>query len=238
MKRILLVAAATALAACGADLDEPWQLAHDRIIAVRANPPRILPGEQSTIDLLLGYAEKPVEERGPDLAMVVSPTSLADVLAPDGGAWVVTAPDEDRLAAARAELGLEANEPVPLQVGVAVMWPYDVTAVDGRTFAATKTIYLGESAQNPELIGMMIDGSEPASELVVPKEDKVPLFVEADDKVDIVNWLTSCGEMHDFDLHSAYLKVLPDQPQDGQLAVVLRDDRGGVTWRVWPIRAE
>ncbi|HEU4612392.1 MAG TPA: hypothetical protein VFS15_09960 [Kofleriaceae bacterium] len=236
--RAAALAIVVALVGCNSDLDEPWQLAHDRIIAVRANPPRILPGEQSTIDLLIGYAEMPVEERGPDLAMVVSPTSLADVLAPDGGAWVVTAPDEDRLAAARAELGLEANEPVPLQVGVAVMWPYDVTAVDGRTFAATKTIYLGESAQNPEPIGMMIDGSEPASELVVPKEDKVPLFVEADDKVDIVNWLTSCGEMHDFDLHSAYLKVLPDQPQDGQLAVVLRDDRGGVTWRVWPIRAE
>jgi hypothetical protein len=238
VKRLLLIAAAAALAACGADLDEPWQLAHDRIIAVRATPPRIVSGEQSTLDLLLGYAEMPVEERAPDLAMVVSPTSLADVLAPDGGKWVVTAPDEDRLAAARAELGLEADEPVPLQVGVAVMWPYDVASVDGRTFAATKTIYLGESAKNPELIGMMIDGSEPASELVVPKEDKVPLFVEADDKLDIVNWLTSCGEMHDFDLHSAYLKVLPDQPQEGQLAVVLRDDQGGVTWRVWPIHAE
>ena len=236
--RAAALAIVVALVGCNSDLDEPWQLAHDRIIAVRANPPRILPGEQATLDLLIGYAEMPVEERGPDLAMVVSPTSLADVLAPDGGTWVVTAPDEDRLAAARAELGLEANEPVPLQVGVAVMWPYDVMAVDGRTFAATKTIYLGESAQNPELIGMMIDGSEPSSELVVPKDDKVPLFVEADDKVDIVNWLTSCGEMHDFDLHSAYLKVLPDQPQDGQLAVVLRDDRGGVTWRVWPIRAE
>ena len=30
----------------------------------------------------------------------------------------------------------------------------------------------------------------------------------------------------------------PDDPQDGELAVVLRDGRGGVTWRVWPIRAE
>ncbi len=238
MRALALFTLAALAAGCGADLDEPWQLAHDRIIAVRATPPRILPGEQSTIDVLLGFEKLPVEERGPDLAMVVSPASLSDVLALEGGQWLVTAPDEDRLAAARAELELAADEPVPLQVGVAVTWPYDVAAVDGRTFAATKTIFLGESAANPELVGMMIDGAEPAAELVVPAEDKVPLFVEADDTVAIVNWLTSCGEMHDFDLHSAYLKVLPDQPQDGQLAVVLRDDRGGVTWRVWPIRAE
>jgi hypothetical protein len=85
---------------------------------------------------------------------------------------------------------------------------------------------------------MLINNGEPGAELVVPKEDKVPLFVEADDTRDIVNWLTSCGEMHDFDLHEAYLKVLPDQPQEGQLAVVKRDDKGGVAWKVWPIRAE
>ena len=44
--------------------------------------------------------------------------------------------------------------------------------------------------------------------------------------------------MHDYDLHSAYLMVPPDSAQEGELVVVLRDDRGGVTWRVLPIRAE
>jgi hypothetical protein len=226
------------LIGCNADLDEPWDLDHDRIIAVRATPPRILAGETSTIDLLLGFSEMPVVERGPDLAMVVSPMSLADTLEPDNGGWVVTAPSEERLAAARTELELEPGAPVPLMVGVAVMWPYEVAAVDGRTFAATKTIWLGETGTNPELTGMLINNTAPGDALVVPKEDKVPLFVEADDTIDIVNWLTSCGEMHDFDLHAAYLKVLPDQPQEGQLAVVKRDDKGGVSWRVWPIQAE
>ena len=89
-----------------------------------------------------------------------------------------------------------------------------------------------------QLVGMSINGSEPGAELVVPKNEKVPLFVEADDTQHIVNWLTSCGEMHDFDLHSAYLVVTPETPQEGELAVILRDDQGGVTWRVWPIRAE
>ncbi len=234
MKWALLI---LALVGCNADLDEPWQLAHDRIIAVRANPPRILPGEQATIDMLLGFDEGPVVERGPDFVNVVSPMSLADTV--ELGTWKVTAPSEERLAAARTELGLMPGAPVPLQLGVAAKWPYPVESPDPSGFGATKVIWLGESATNPELSGMLINGNDaPAgTELVVPKEDKVPLFVEADDKVDIVNWLTSCGEMHDFDLHSAYLKVLPEQPQDGQLAVVKRDAKGGVTWRVWPIRA-
>jgi hypothetical protein len=231
---------AVALAGCGTDVDEPWKLDHDRIIAVRANPPRILPGEQSTLDVLLGFSDQPVAERAPDLAGVVSPESLKSTLAFDNGQWVVTAPGEDALAAAREELELPAGAPVPLMIGLQVRWAYPVTSPDGVSFTATKTVWLGESAQNPPLDGMLIAGADaPAgTELVVPPDEKVPLFVQADDKVDIVTWLTSCGEMHDFDLHSAYLMVPPDSNQQGQLAVVRRDDRGGVTWRVWPIRAE
>jgi hypothetical protein len=223
-------------AGCTNAVDEPWQLDHDRIVAVRATPPRILPGEQSTLDLLVAYRAAPVEERAPDGARVLSPASLADVLEP--GTWTITAPSEERLAAARAELGLAPDAPVPLEIGVGVAWPYPVIAVDGMTFPATKTVYLGEHAENPELTGMLINSAAPGDTLVVPKDEKVPLFVEADDTTDIVMWLTSCGEMHDFDLHAAYLKVLPDQPQEGQLAVVRRDGRGGVAWRVWPVRAE
>lgn len=226
------------LVGCNQDLDEPWQLEHDRIIAVRATPPRIMPGETSTIDMLLGFEMMPVVERAPDVALVAQPMSLADTLTNDNGNWVVTAPSEERLVAAREELGLEPGAPVPLQVGVFAMWPYEVMTPTPGGFSAAKTVWLGDTGTNPELTGMLVDGAEPGTELVVPKEDEVRLFVEADDKIDIVNWLTSCGEMHDFDLHSAYLKVLPDQKQEGQLAVVKRDDRGGVSWRVWPIRAE
>jgi hypothetical protein len=66
----------------------------------------------------------------------------------------------------------------------------------------------------------------------------VHMSVTADDSVDKVNWLTSCGTMHDFDLHAAYLHVLPADPQEGELALVLRDAKGGVTWQTWPIHAE
>jgi hypothetical protein len=154
--------------------------------------------------------------------------SLADVVTGD----TVTAPGEDRLAAARAELGLDPGAPVPLQIGVGVA---------SLQLAATKTVWLGDAADNPALDGLMIDDAPaPAAGtmLTVPSLTDIHLFVQADDAVDIVNWLTSCGTMHDFDLHKAYLRVEKDDPTSGELAVVLRDDKGGVAWEVWPISAD
>lgn len=241
MNRLLIVLALVAVG-CNVDVDEPWELSHDRIIAVRATPPRILPGEQARIDLLLGYETLPVAVKSPDFANVVSPASMADAMAVDSSGWVVTAPSEERLAAARAELGLEAGAPVPLQIGVAAAWPYPVMSPDPAGFAATKTVWLGESRPNPELVDLMIGGAEAppeGTEIVVPADgSEVRLFVEADDEKQNVNWLSSAGVMHDFDLHSAYLTVDVEDPQAGEMAVVLRDEFGGVTWRVWPVRAE
>lgn len=213
------------VAACTSDVDPPWQLDHDRIIAVRATPPHVPSGATSQLDLLVGHKGAPTTTQAPDAAQVVSPMSLADVLVGS----TVTAPSEDRLAAARAELGLMPDAPVPLIVGVALASP---------ELAATKTVYLGDAADNPPLEDLMImDAPAPQGALVVPSLTDVHLSVKADDSIDIVNWLTSCGTMHDFDLHQAYLRVEKDDPTTGELAVVLRDDHGGVAWQVWPISA-
>ena len=220
------------LAACGGDLDQPWDLDHDRIVAIRAEPPSILSGETSKLDGLLSGKGTPTSETSPLQVIVVQPESLKSALsqAPDGS-WIVTAPDEPTLAAARTELGLEATDPVPLQLGVAFT----------ATLAGVKTVQLGATAPNPTLGVMQFDGAAippPDTELVVGALVDVPMSVEALE-TDDVNWLTSVGEMHDFDLPSAYLRVEEDNElSEGELAIVLRDDRGGVTWQVWPIRVE
>jgi hypothetical protein len=228
----LVAAAAIALAssACTGDLDPAWQLDHDRIIAVRASPPGLAAGQTSTIDALIGTKGARTSIAAPVAATVVSPASLSDVLQFTGGAWTVTAPSEERLAAARAELHLAADAPVPLQVGVSYM---------GQDLVATKTIALGAPATNPALVDLKIN-DQPATdaEVVVGKLIKVPLSLDADDVAFDVTWLTSCGTMHDFDLPTAFLKVEADDPTVGELAVVLRDAAGGVSWRVWPIHAE
>jgi len=86
---------------------------------------------------------------------------------------------------------------------------------------------------------VMIDG-KPAgdAEIVVEPLVKVPLAIDADDVQFDVTWLTSCGTMHDFDLPTAYLKVEVDDPQSGELVVVLRDAGGGVSWNKWSIHAQ
>ena len=104
MKYVLLLAAL--LAGCVDDIDEEWQLDHDRIIAVRATPPRIVSGERAILDVLVGRKGDHPLETAPAGAMVVSPESLADLVTVDSQGWGVTAPQEDRLAAARTELGL------------------------------------------------------------------------------------------------------------------------------------
>ena len=224
------VAAAALVVGCGGDLDPPWQLDHDRIVAVRATPPAILTGERSEIDGLIAVKGATTIERPPETMLVVAPTSLAAAVAFDAGAWVVTAPDEAALAVARSELGLEPGAPVPLQLGVS--YPNQLVGL--------KFVTLGATGANPLPAVPSIDGAPapaPRDPIVVGVAVDVPLAIEALDS-DEVNWLTSCGTMHDHDLPNATLRVEPEDPIEGELVVVVRDDRGGVAWQVWPIRAE
>ena len=228
---VLGAIALLALGACDADLDEQWDLDHERIVAVRATPPGIVSGERSQIDALIGGVGQHPAELSPEIATVISPMSLAGTLGPDAGKWYVTAPDPAAIAAARAELGLEADAPVPLVVGV---------SYKGQSLLAYKTVFLGEARVNPTLDDMMIDGAAApggTTEIVVQPLVDVRLSVKADLE-DTVNWLTSCGTMHDFDLPNAYLRVEKDDPTAGDLAVVRRVSDGGVAWRTWTIRAE
>jgi len=220
MKRAALL---VVLVGCTSDVDPPWQLDHERIIAVRSTPPHVPAGTTAQLDLLLGHKGAPTSVAPPELTSVVSPASLANAVS---GA-TVTAPDDAGLAAARAELMLADGAPVPLVVGV-----------EAGGLLATKTVWLGDTADNPALTGVTVNGAAPAAQIVVGKDVDVPLAIDADDSIQIVSWLTSCGTMHDFDLHLAHVHVLPADPQTGELAVVLRNPDGGVAWQVWPISAE
>lgn len=223
MKRAL---ALLALAACTDDTDPPWQLDHDRIIAVRATPPRLAAGGSAVIDDLIGAKGAPVSEQPADAITVLSPASLASAVTRDDR-WRVIAPDEPTLAAARAELQLAADAAVPL-----------VIEVQHGALRATKTVWLGGFGANPAMVDIDINGSGDPSSITVAALRDVPLAIALDDASYDVTWLASCGTMHDFDLPTAYLRVEADDPQSGQLALVVRDATGGVNWRIWPISAE
>jgi hypothetical protein len=223
----LAIASVFGLIACTQDVDPPWQLDHDRVIAVRFTPPRILTGEIAELAALLGRKGQPPSEVDPDTVEVDSPTSLSSTLGRTSSQWTVTAPGSAQLAAARSELGLAADAPVPLRVRVKF-------AATGLT--AFKVVWLGEHADNPSIDPVTIDGMNGllVTYLAVTAGVDIPLSVTFDDRYNI-NWLTSCGTMHDFDLARAYLRVEPEDPQSGSLAIVVRDELGGVSWRIWPI---
>jgi hypothetical protein len=220
VKRLALIA----LAACSGDIDAQWQLAHERIIAVRATPPHILPGETSTLDVFVGHTGSGVQVEPPDDASVLSPVELTTNLS---GA-TFTAPGGTLLDQIRGELGLGSNDPVPVEV-----------QIEADTFEALKTIYVGDSADNPTLDDLMIDNAAPPADMTttitVPGNVDVPLTIPNDPTVYNINWLTSCGTMNDFDLNDAFLNVAPTDTQDGQLGIVMRDQSGGVVWAYWPV---
>ncbi len=228
--RIPTVLVAAMVSACTNDVDPAWQLDHDRVIAVRVTPNRIGLGETARLDALLGRKGLAPIEVAPDMVEVVSPARLADALRGPGPEWTVATPSDAELAAARAEIDLAADAPVPLQLRMTF-------APNG--LVARKVVWLGEHADNPVLAAAFIDGTDrnAAASLTVARNVAVPLAVDFDSRFNI-NWLTSCGTMHDFDLSKAYLRVEPGDPTSGTLGVVVRDEAGGVAWRLWPITAE
>jgi hypothetical protein len=225
VKRLALLAL---LVGCTNDVDPPWQIDHQRVIAVRATPSGIVTGETSKLDALLGRAGDIPLEAEPEMVEVISPMALAGAVSRQGTSWFATAPAD--LTAARAELMLMPTDPVPLRLRM--------TFPDFE-FVGIKAVLLGEHHENPSLGTIRIGDEDKttATRLVVPKVTDVRLDVDFDDTF-TVNWLTSCGNMHDYDLPGAYLRVEPEDPQDGMLGLVVRDSFGGVAWKLWQISAE
>jgi hypothetical protein len=240
--RPLLVLLAVAATGCIDDLDPRWTLSHDHVIAVRATPPAVLPGESAELDALLAHDSGPATVEAPtEAAALEAPASLEGLVYTDAGKWFVFGPSEDTLVAARIELGLPAGAPVPLDVYTA--YPRD----GAEPMFAKKRVWLGISAHNPPSPVAAINGApmpiaEPgdfrAREPLVVPDDGDTYFSTTVDTGWRVNWLSSCGTLFQDDVATAFLRVLDEDPREGELAVVVRDPDGGVAWRVWPIVSE
>jgi hypothetical protein len=207
-----------ALAACVPDSDPPWLLDHDRIVAVRAEPPAILPGEIARLEVLVAHEGRPTTIEQP-LAASAPDQSLYTAVHFNIDHWQVDGPDETQLAAARTELGLADGAPVPLDITLHVTGP----------LYAQKRVLLGATAQNPVLPGVSIDGAAAGASIAIAAHHTAPLLIEAQD----VRWLTSCGELRDD--REARATLATGDACTGELVVVVRDGSGGVVWQVWPL---
>ena len=209
------------LAACHAELEPPWQLDHDRIVAVRATPPGIAAGETALIDGLVAHAGQPTDVEAPTGATApTAPGGLYTIVHFVFDHWEIQGPDDTALAPARAELGLGPTDPVPL----------DVTLVF-HDLVATKRVWLGESLANPAPPEILIDGAAPITTIVVARDSDVKVEADATD----VRWFTSVGALDAADQPVATLHA--GDPAQGEFAVVVRDGTGGMSWQVWPLES-
>jgi hypothetical protein len=217
------------LGACADQTDPIWQLDHDRIIAVRITPPHIPSGERATVDALMAHKGEPTDVETPT-GVIAPPHSLPELASsvqPDGS---IVAPDEAALDQARMEMGLDPGVPVPFEIGA---------AFGPQPLLAAKTVFFGDAADNPTLPPITVNGSAPVDGalITIPFDTDVPLVATVPDDKWKVDWLTSCGTMHDDDEHSAFVHVQPKDPTSGALVVVARDTAGGVVWDSWMIQS-
>ncbi len=216
MKRVLLVLACAGCVDAG---DPPWQLDHDRIVAVRSEPPAILPGEVARIDALLAHAGGPTTTEVPSSATAAgAPADLFTAVHFNIDHWEIDGPDDAKLAQARAELGLAADAPVPLEVSLQFPGP----------LYATKIVVLGASYANPTA-SVEIDGAAAPTSIALAAHREVSLRVDAQ----IARWFTSCGELRDHDEPTATLVTAG--ACTGELVIIVRDNRGGTFWQAFPL---
>lgn len=215
MKRALLL---VILAACSTEAsDPPWQLAHDRVIAVRFDPPHVPPGEVATIDALIAHADGPVTVEVPRSATASgAPGGLFTAVHYYIDHWRIDGPEDAALDPARDELGLAAGAPVPIDVTLALPGP----------LYAKKTAWLGDAHPNPPAPALSYGAN-----LEVGREYELEIDPPPGGSV---RWLTSCGELRD-DTRPRAVHVI-DAPCEGELVIVVRDPDGGTAWQILPLR--
>jgi len=240
MKRLLGLMILCALGC--SDFRDPGDLHYARTLAVRADPPRISPGERSRIDLLVTGNDGIPLVRAPDGVTPAAaqpgrpapPAEAAQLISQENGAWYVTAPPAEVLAGLRQVFGLppESDAPIPFPLSLSV-------TIDGQLRPSEKVVWLGGTAANPSITAMSIDG-QPMGEAPLPVSALTPHTLTggaAGEGVLSYAWYTAFGELKKYREPTATLdKVVSGQA--GAVVLVVRDDRGGVTWRFGALQAQ
>jgi hypothetical protein len=234
------IALAGLLAACGSFRD-PGDLRYARVLAVRADPPRVSPGQRARIELLVTGNDGVPVVRGPDLIVPAppqpgqpaAPAEAAQLITQESGAWYVAAPSDTVLAQLRQAFGLPPGSDAPIP------FPLSVSAtVEGQARVAEKTVWLGGTAVNPTVSAVTVDGRPLEGSLSIAAAGIHPLAGTAAGAGTLsYAWYSGIGTLKKYREPTATLEDLT-VGQEGALVLVVRDDKGGVTWKLGDLRAE
>lgn len=214
----------------------PADLNRSRILAVRVSPPHLAPEQVAPIDILVGTVEGQVREVTPGSVTIegAAPGAATDgIIARSDDGWSVACPPEPALAEIRGAFELEPDEPIAMQLAIDV-------EIDGDLFGATKFVFLGSAGQGPELAGITVSGAEIGEDgvLVVQTSDEIEIAADgaAGETELSYAWFSSLGTI---DLYESEVATLTTaEPTTGQLVLVVRDQRGGVTWSWVDLRVQ
>lgn len=229
MRIYAFIAAALALAACD-DFQAPSDLDHAQILAVRAAPAQLAPGGVARIDLLVTDQAGQPAAVPPDEAAIAGAAGAR--LDRDERGLVLRAPGEAELDAARAALGLPGDAPVPIPLRVTV-------AIDGVPKTADKVLFVGRHAENPEIAALAADDAPVPDDGLAFRRGTSPRLAAAGTGGEGAlryAWYSGVGELERY--RSAEARLLARDPGAGHLVVVVRDEQGGVGWRIVPARVE
>jgi hypothetical protein len=221
------------LVGCIDNIDQQWELDHDHVVVARATPPRIHAGDMTNLDALVAHDGGPPTIESPLDAAVMRAPFAVDLRQTATG-WALVAPDAATVAAARPAMGLADDAPVP--VDVMMSFP-DGTNRALAPMQVKKTVWIGEPTTNPGMPAVTVAGAPAGEELVIAADEDVYVSTTVPDGWR-VNWLTSAGTLYQDDEPTGFLHIAPKDPQSGELACVIRDDQGGVVWKIWPIRTQ
>ena len=223
MSRRLLVVSTLLFAGC-TDFPTPAELTKPTILAIVAEPPLVAPGETTELSVVLAGPDGPMTASAVDWALIENLPGLPPfgALEPLGdGRAIYTAPDPLP--------DLPDNAPPATSVAVAV------TAGETRIEAVKIVVVADIPAVNPRITALAV-GPE-----VVPAGGAVTLAAGQPYYLDVgvapppgedaaFAWYSTVGEIERYQSNPCELVASPD-PDTGWLFVVIRDGRGGVTWR-------
>lgn len=106
MKRALLLL----VAGCVDASDPPWQLRHERVLAVKTEPAGVAEGETALLDGLLAHDDGSVTEEQPVAVTVVSPRALFAAVHYDVDHWQIDGVHVDAPTLLEIEMRFPAGE--------------------------------------------------------------------------------------------------------------------------------
>lgn len=226
--RVLL---ALLLVGCIDEIDPRWTLDHDHVIAARATPPRVRDGETVRLDALVAHEGRAPTIETPMTAELVAPEQFGGFVRtlsqePDG-AWRLEVP----------QLIRTTSGPMPVDV-VLTFRDASPHRASREPFKVKKTVWVGEPTLNPVAPGILVDGMPITDEVVIPHGRDVYIEVADVPEGMRVNWLTNVGTLFQDDVPRAFVRATGEERANGELVLVVRDDGGGVDWRVLPMRVE